>query len=191
MHTSRPASPRQVDLLTRLVSERVVDPALAADLDAARTAYRTGAFTTTQASSLIERLFAARRKDADTPAANAEPGFYMRGDLAIKVQANKAKTGTYALTWTGHSWEYAPGVGRTLAGLTPMTAQQAAALGLASGRCINCCRTLGGESTSAKVSAVIGYGETCAKHNGWEYPTGAKAQRAFLAEHTAPMGVSA
>ena len=186
----RPASDRQVELLTRLVTERVVDPALATDLDAARAAYRAGTFTTTAASSLIERLFASRRKDADAPAANAEPGFYMRGDQAIKVQSNKAKTGTYALTWTGHSWEYAPGVGRTLAGLTPMTAAQAAALGLASGRCINCCRTLGGESLSAKVSAVIGYGETCANNNAWSYPKGAKAQREFLAHH-APMGVSA
>lgn len=186
----RPATSRQVELLTRLVGERVVDPALAADLDAARTAYRTGGFTTAAASSLIERLFAARRKDADAPAANAQPGFYMRGDQAIKVQANKAKTGTYALTWTGSNWEYAPGVGRTLAGLTPMTAEQAAALGLASGRCINCCRTLGGESLSAKVSALIGYGETCANTNGWTYPKGAKAQRAFIASRL-PVGVSA
>src|SRR5690349_5434908 len=57
--------------------------------------------------------------------AKAEPGFYVRGDEAFKVVENKAKTGTYANRWTGRGWEYAPGVGRTLADLVPMTAEQA------------------------------------------------------------------
>jgi hypothetical protein len=119
------------------------------------------------------------------PTAQAAPGFYVRGDEAFKVQTNKAGTNTYALVWSGSSWDYSPGTGRSLAGLVPMTAEQAAALGLASGRCINCVRVLGGKSLSAKVSALIGYGETCANHNGWAYPTGVKAQRAFI-EDAAP-----
>lgn len=111
----------------------------------------------------------------------AEPGFYVLGDQAFKVQMNKAKTGSYALMWGGSSWDYAPGSARFLADLVPMTAQQAAHLGLASGKCIACLRTLGGESLTAQVSAVIGYGEICAGHNGWDYPKGAADQRAFLA----------
>ena len=63
-----------------------------------------------------------------------------------------------------------------------MTGEQAAALGLASGRCIVCCRTLGGASLTAKVAATIGYGEICAGHNGWSFPKGAVAQRAYLAD---------
>jgi hypothetical protein len=85
------------------------------------------------------------------------------------------------------TWEYAPGVGRDLAadGLQPMTPAQAAQIGLSHGYCINCCKRLGGRTLSAHVSAVIGYGEQCAKTNNWPYPHGAKAQRAFLAEREA------
>lgn len=124
------------------------------------------------------------------PKADAEAGFYVRGDEAFKVQWNLARTHTYAKRFViSHedgvkraSWEYAPGVGRDLAaeGLTPMTAGDAARIGLSHGFCVNCCRTLGGVSLSAHVSALIGYGETCAKNNGWPYPTGVAAQREFV-----------
>lgn len=119
----------------------------------------------------------------------ADEGYYVRGDEAFRVVANKAGTATYAkalrVTAARMWWEYAPGVGRDLAaeGLVPMTAAEAGRLGLLHGRCVNCCRPLGGESLSAQVSALIGYGETCAGNNGWEYPTGAAAQRAYLAAH--------
>jgi hypothetical protein len=115
--------------------------------------------------------------------AQAEPGFYVLADgTGVKVRANRAGTGTYALVWGGTSWDYAPGLGRRLAGMEPMSAEHAARLGLASGRCVNCCRTLGGGTLTAKVAAVIGYGETCAENNGWSFPKGAATQRALLAE---------
>lgn len=171
--TTRPASDKQVAFIERLLSEK--------DTTGTHFAGHASvpALTSAQASQAITELLAL----PSVPTAEAEPGFYVRGEQAFKVQTNKAGTHTYALVWSGSSWDYQPGAGRSLAGLVPMTAEQAAALGLASGRCINCCRALGGESLSAKVSALIGYGETCARHNGWPYPKGAAAQRAYVTEH--------
>lgn len=48
---------------------------------------------------------------------------------------------------------------------------------------VACLATLGGTTLSAKCSAVLGFGETCAGHHGWEYPKGVRAQRALLAQH--------
>jgi hypothetical protein len=133
--------------------------------------------TAAQASMVIEYLKSLPYKAGEQP----KPGFYVMADgTAVKVQQNKAKTGAYGLVWSGSSWDYAPGVGRTVVGLTPMTAEQAAAAGLASGRCIACAKTLGGETLTAKVAAVIGYGEICANRHGWTFPKGAAAQRVFL-----------
>lgn len=174
---TRPASDAQVALVTRLLGEKDLTGTRFEGHSVAPAGLTAGKGPGT-ASEAIDALFALPRR-TDLP--KAEPGFYVRGDDAFKVQANKAGTSTYALQWSGSSWEYAPGVGKTLAGLTPMTGEAAARLGLASGRCIACCRVLGGKSLSAKVSALVGYGETCAKTNGWSYPTGAAAQRALLA----------
>jgi len=140
-----------------------------------------------------ERAYRAKA-DRDAAALNtpAEVGFYVKDGEAFRVVANKAGTSTYAKRftvtrdWDGSaraSWEYAPGVGRSLAaeGLVPMTAADAARIGLSHNICINCCRTLGGQTLSAHVSALIGYGEICATNNGWPYPKGAAAQRAFIA----------
>lgn len=134
-----------------------------------------------------------RREDAPAAAAaatgDAAEGYYVRGDEAFRVVTNKSGTHTYAKRLRVYGdrmvWEYAPGTGRDLAaeGLTPMTAEEAGRLGLLHGRCINCCRPLGGATLSAQVSALIGYGETCASNNGWAYPTGAAAQRAYIATH--------
>lgn len=189
----RPATQRTIAYARDLVRDRDVLPGMGA-ADALAWFDATLAehgMTQTQASAFIDRAKAAAHRthttrvggQADTTSRLAEPGFYTRGDDAFKVQWNAQRTGTYALRWDGDGWVYAPGVGRTLADLEPMTAEQAAHLGLASGKCIACCRTLGGKTLSAQVSAVIGYGETCAGHHGWTYPTGVKAQRAYLANH--------
>lgn len=82
-------------------------------------------------------------------------------------------------------WQYTPGL--SVAGLPKMTTEFAAELGLKCSQCVSCLASLGGVSLSAKCSAVLGFGETCAGTNGWSYPKGVRAQRALLAEH----GVSA
>jgi hypothetical protein len=126
-----------------------------------------------------------------TPARNAEPGYYVRKDgKAVVVVAGKrnpertyGKVLNYPVGGGRPSWDYTPGAGYSVADLTPMTAADAAAMGLAHGYCIRCCAELGGETLSAQVSALIGYGETCASRVGWPYPKGVVAQRAFIAEH--------
>jgi hypothetical protein len=126
------------------------------------------------------------------PAAQPALGYYVRNDgAAVKVVESKrvqpdGSRRRYGLVFTPHagarpSWDYVRGAGISVATLTPMTAQDAAALGLSHGHCIACCRPLGGETLSAAVSALIGYGEVCAGHNGWAYPKGVAAQRAFIA----------
>jgi hypothetical protein len=80
---------------------------------------------------------------------------------------------------TTMDWVYSPGL--SVEGLPKMSDAQAAEVGLQCAQCINCLATLGGATTSAKVSAVIGYGEKCASNNGWHYPKGVRAQREFLA----------
>jgi hypothetical protein len=196
--TVRPATEGQISFIKSLIAERDISQEWdgAADspsahstsarvaVEASRELFRQHGFVPFDAAKLvIEYLKAAPRKASDR--AQAEPGFYVLADgTGVKVQANRAGTGTYALVWGGTSWDYAPGLGRRLAGMTPMTGEQAAVLGLASGRCIACSKVLGGESLSARVAAVVGYGETCAANNGWAFPKGASDQRAFLAAAT-------
>jgi hypothetical protein len=125
------------------------------------------------------------------PAKNAEPGYYVRpadGRAVVVVVSKRNADRTYGkiLTYPADgsrpSWDYVAGAGYSVADLRPMTAADAAAMGLAHGYCIKCCAELGGETLSAQVSALIGYGETCAKNLGWPYPKGVVAQRAFIAE---------
>jgi hypothetical protein len=177
--TARPASERQTSLITRLLGEKTLTDTNRASVEAAL----GRGLSTREASQMIDGLFTMPRKaQADAP--KAEPGFYVAADgTPVKVQANKAGTGTYALTFSGRSWDYAPGLGRHFAGMQPMTAEEAARIGLASGRCIACCKVLGGDTLTAKVAAVVGYGEICASKHGWAFPKGAATQRAFLAEN--------
>ena len=174
--TFTPASDKQLALIARLLTEKEIEQEKREWIEGALAAEAlTGGYHGT-ASRTIEFLFGC----PDVPHAEAKPGYYMRGEYAFKVQTNKAGTHTYALLWSGTRWDYVPGVARNLAGLEPMTGEQAARLGLASGRCIVCAKVLGGETLSAKVSALIGYGEICARHQGWAYPKGVKAQREFI-----------
>jgi hypothetical protein len=130
------------------------------------------------------------RASAST-ATPAEPGYYVRpadGRAIVVVQSKRDATRRYGkvLTFPSDggrpSWEYVRGAVYTLADLRPMTAEDAAQMGLSHGYCIRCCAELGGETLSAAVSALVGYGETCAKRMGWAYPKGVAAQRARLAE---------
>lgn len=132
-------------------------------------------------------------KPVAAPAEQPALGYYVRNDgAAIKVVEAKrvqpdGSRRRYGLVFTPHegkrpSWDYVRGAGISVATLTPMTAQDAAALGLSHGHCIACCAPLGGKTLSAHVSALVGYGETCAKTNGWPYPKGVAAQRERLAQ---------
>lgn len=143
--------------------------------------------TVKSTSAVIKYLLTLPNKQNE----EALPGYYVAADdgTMIVVVANRAGTHTYAkrLVLSTHedgrktaAWEYAPGVGRTLAGLAPLTAQEAAEFGHLHGICVRCAKTL-----SDPVSALVGYGQTCAKHMGWAYPTKKAEQEALLAAHAA------
>jgi hypothetical protein len=186
--TDRPATEKQLAYLKSLVAERDltmewdgVADSPSARSTSARVARETAlaihadkGFLPESAFKLVlDYLKAAPRKAS----AQAEPGYYVTADgTAVKVQMNKAGTNSYALVWGGSSWDYAPGIARQMVGMAPMTGEEAARLGLASGKCIVCVRTLGGKSLTAKVAALIGYGET--------FPKGAVNQRAVLAANS-------
>lgn len=101
--------------------------------------------------------------------AHAEPGYYVQGTDLVCVVLNREQTRTYAKrlvvgTRDGRkhvSWEYAPGVGATLAGMRPMTVEDAAAFGHLHGFCFRCCKPL-----TDPTSVRQGYGPVCIKKIG-------------------------
>lgn len=174
------ATVNQISFIERLCDERPTGRTYVLTQLAANKVKSLAELSTREASNVIGVLLSEPKADTE----EAKPGYYVRDGKAFKVQTNKAGTHTYALVWSGTRWDYDPGTAKNLVGLVPMTGEQAAAIGLASGRCINCSAVLGGESLSAKVAALIGYGETCAHNNGWRFPKGVAAQRAYIAQHT-------
>jgi len=179
-------TPRQQDFVATIAAER--SAAIMADramLDRYTDAVG-GIITIGQASALIDAIKALPR-NAVAGAAKAEPGFYVRADgEALRVVTTQDGKRTYAKRFVvadgRASWEYAPGVGATLAGLTPMDGPAAAAIGLRWNFCVRCCAALGGDTPAAKCSAIVGYGATCAKREGWPFPQGVKAQRDLIAK---------
>jgi hypothetical protein len=173
--TYRPASPRQFDLIKRLLTERdttqtvfvdkhqvVVNPSELAD--ELRTQHTTRPVSWDDASLLIDALFACGWQERPATA----PGYYATesGDFVVVLKARNTDR-TYAKVLTGHehdggrvtwSWKYAPGVARLLANSHPMTAAEAAQFGHLHGRCIKCLRPL-----TDPVSVTNGIGPKCAK----------------------------
>jgi len=152
----------------------------------------TGALTKSAGGKWETRHVGECPPPRGTASKNAAPGYYIRpadGRAVVVMQSKRHADRTYGkiLTYPSDggrpSWDYVRGAGYSVADLRPMTAADAAAMGLSHGYCIKCCAPLGGETLSAAVSALIGYGETCAKNLGWPYPRGVKAQRAYVAEH--------
>lgn len=161
--TVYPISTGQFDLLAKLATEShrakvYIDTQLAANhvSHPMELSFR-------EAKNIIGVAINEAREDrASTPQPQAAPGYYTSGEDFVVVVANRARTRTYAkrLTQTGSrwSWEYAPGVGRTLAGLEPMSLDQARKFGHLHGVCIKCCKPL----TDPK-SVEAGIGPVCAK----------------------------
>lgn len=153
--TKELASDKQVALLTRLINERewhldaIPDP-----------------LTKRQASYLIEDGLAAPRKQSDAP--TAQPGYYVSGGEVYVVVANKAGTGVYAkrLCIEGDKfktakWRYAPGIAASVATLSPLSIEEAAALGHMHGICVVCAKRL-----TDPESVQRGIGPVCIKRLG-------------------------
>ena len=93
----------------------------------------------------------------------ATPGYYvsLSSDVVYCVKWNKAKTHTYAvqLVINGNhaKWVYAPGIGKTLANLTPLSIDEAKRLGRLHGVCVVCAKPL-----TKPDSVELGMGAVCA-----------------------------
>ena len=149
--TTYPASPKQVDLIARLLAERETpetfeSKAKSPDLDRAT------------ASAYIDALFAAPRKPVvhEDGAAIGEGYFYVEG-LIYKVQASKSSGNLYAKVFGDSGYEYAPGAMRLLASASRLTLEQAAEMGVKTGRCVVCARLL-----TDPESVAAGIGPICA-----------------------------
>lgn len=100
---------------------------------------------------------------ADT-SVDLEDGVYWVDDVFVKVVTSPTTGNQYAKRWNAadEEWEYAgrQPLARLSAG-DKVTAEQAKVFGLLYGQCVFCSRTLTDER-----SIAVGYGETCASHNG-------------------------
>lgn len=168
-----PATAKQIDFLRKLVADRFNDE------QSAQWEYAYPALTTETASQTIDHLLKDVPKLA-TPQSEAveiEDGVYLKDGHYLKV--------VHAIHGSGHqyakvlvpavdedgkkvfSWEY---LGKaplaTLSADDKLDAEQAKEFGLLYGCCINCARGL-----TRDESIYVGYGKTCAKNNGWFYPT--------------------
>lgn len=173
-----PATDRQRSYLRSLLAER---PAFAEAHGI--TDDRIDTLSKPDASQWISRALDTPRETPPAAATVTEPGIYVLDDTVYRVQPNQARSSLYAkqLVVTDGpagpdaTWEY---VGRRpLARLTPehrLTFQQAAELGHMLGICVRC-----GTALTDERSVLAGYGETCARHEGWPYPTKADVAAAL------------
>lgn len=158
---TKPASPKQIAFIEKLIGRKCLT---ADDLDFTRRAIARG-LDSRESSRMIEWLLAFSDKPLPE-SEKAKPGYYVREEAGdrefIVVVENKAKTSTYAKRLTQYgtkwTWEYAPGVGRTLAGMAPLTIEEAAKFGHLHGVCVVCAKEL----TNPK-SVQAGIGPVCAK----------------------------
>jgi hypothetical protein len=156
---TKPASEKQTAFIGKLFAQK--DTASVPHLPAAFEQQMASGLSSRNASALIDILMSLPYKplpESEKP----KPGYYVTADGEMFVVVlNKAKTNTYAkrLVFHGHkpAWDYAPGMGRTLAGTTPLTVEAAAALGHLHGYCIICSAQL----TDPK-SVAAGIGPVCA-----------------------------
>src|SRR5262245_60132143 len=98
------ATIKQIDFLARLATERDVMPGYTpeAAVNHLRQQASIGAIDKRRASAMIDAAMKAPRRPITGPTAapQAAEGYYVKGDEAFKVQANKAGTSTYALRFT-------------------------------------------------------------------------------------------
>lgn len=160
----RYATPKQVNLIDRMVNERQMDNFPYRDRVQQVVARQAHGFSIEEASAIIDGMFKLPKINY----AAAAPGYYVKNGNVYVVVENKAKTATYAkkmvvLTNAKGAkvgrWEYAPGVGRNIAaeGLAPLTVTEAARLGRLHGACMVCGRTL-----TDPNSVERGIGPVCA-----------------------------
>lgn len=159
-----PADPAEA---ARIESLRLaLDTLSPRDLDFARSLIRQwedrGALSDRQWPH-VDRLAAG-----PAPAVTIEPGVYVVGDEFIAVY--RTRNGHLAgKVWDGRHWCYESGAQRRAATGRPITADEAAAFGHATGHCVFCARELTDDR-----SVEVGYGPVCAGKNNLPWGTPAR-----------------
>lgn len=147
--TFRPASDKQNALIARLAVEKD----LGTDADFNLLVANSANLDVKAASDLIDTLFSLPKKAVlNTDGAPISEGYFWVNGLVYKVQ--KSQTGNlYTKVFSEHGYTYAPGGIRLIATATRLTLEQAAELGVKTGRCVICGKTL---TDPASVEAGIG-----------------------------------
>jgi hypothetical protein len=146
---TRPASQKQMAFLWKLVGERTplawmdADGEWAADLGM------------THASDIIAAMMNQPRLPLAHDDGNAVGvGYYFLEGLVYQVVESKAGN-LYGKVFTDSGYEYQPGAMRLLAGAHRLTLDQAAEMGVKTGRCVVCARLLTDpESVAAGIGPV-------------------------------------
>ena len=168
------ATEKQLAFIDRLVAERDTTPLEGGILGERLLDVGGGKFVSKQeASDLIDNL--TRLPKIETAQrTKIDDGIYVLGDDTYKIvhavhgsgkqYAKKLVQGATTGTW---SWKY---VGREpltrIRSEHRMTQEQAAEFGKLYGICVRCAADL-----TREQSIHVGYGPTCAKNEGWWYPT--------------------
>jgi hypothetical protein len=153
-YASQMASEKQVAFVTRLLAEKNL--AMIAELALAIQDSLEAGLTKQAASAAIDALLPLPKLPLTHEDGNAVgEGFYWVNGLAYKVQAAKSHGGLYAKVFSEAGYEYAPGAMRLLATAERLTLEQAAELGIQTGRCVICARLLTDpESVAAGIGPV-------------------------------------
>lgn len=165
---ANPATTKQENFIKKLDATRVNFDALTPEQHDYLSDFRAQRhLERDQASYLITGLLKCEEQPRGEM---AKPGYYVSGQKYLVVVSNRAGTATYAkeLQVTKEPgrrakarWVYAPGEGRNVAHLTPMTLEQAAKFGHLHGVCFVCCRAL-----TDPESVKRGIGPVCATKFG-------------------------
>jgi hypothetical protein len=155
------ATQKQMDYITSLGHQREIGMT-PAEFDVMIGALKeAGACTKGWVSERIEEYTSLPKREVAAVKA-AEPGYYtLDGDFYVVVKTKDgARTYAKKLVSEGrtHKWEYAPGMGRRMASMTPLSLDEAAKFGHLHGKCLICLRAL-----VDPESVKAGIGPTCAK----------------------------
>lgn len=134
MTNLRPASEKQTTLIIRLAGEKDTSSFGNDTLADLNDVLAGREIASRHASDLIDCLFAARRAGS---APTVEPGFYAVGDDVYRVRPGKRYAEVLVPGVKG-SWAYAKGAIYRLAGVTPLTKDEAAEMGRRMGFCVRC-----------------------------------------------------
>lgn len=146
------ASPKQVEYMEKLLTQRVVPPAVADVVIAHSTDPK---MTPGKFSPWLDKL-----KGYPWPAkATLGPGTYLVGDEVYQVVKSKSSGKAYAKVLRDGGFEYDPAaIFKLPLDAQPVTLQQAIGYGLKHNRCI-----FGGHPLRAAQSVMLAVGPVCAK----------------------------